>query len=259
VHVLFPPEEEARLWEAQGYLMRLGFQFHWRNQGYASMADFLARFNAKKRHQLKREMAQPAKDGLVLETLAPEALDAKAVATAFELYASTVDKYFYGRRYLNPKFFALVAERYRHRLAWVVAKQNDRVVAGAFNVKKGDRLYGRYWGTKVDLPFLHFNVCYYHGIRQCIDEGLQVFEPGAGGEHKYVRGFLPTLTYSAHHLENPRLRAIIADFVQREAQAVRAHVARERDGGPLKPGDEAVQASDEEGESPLRRHLVTKS
>jgi uncharacterized protein len=243
IHILFPTEDETRLWTHAGFRERLGFQFHWANDGYDSMDTFLARFSSKKRNQLKREMAQPARDGMVIETLDPTALTPAMRDEMFGFYAATVDKFFYGRRYLNSRFFELVTERFAHRLSWVIARQvapggvvpQGELIAGAFNVRKGSRLYGRYWGAKADAPFLHFNVCYYHGIRQCIAEGLQVFEPGAGGEHKYARGFTPTFTHSAHWLAAPRLASIIYPFLERERDAVRAHVERERGEGPLKP------------------------
>ncbi len=226
-HVLFPCEDEANEWVDAGFLHRAGVQFHWRNEGYKTFDDFLARFSSKKRHQLRRESGQAAKDGIVIETLPPSALTPDVVAAMFRFYASTVDKFFYGRRYLNARFFTLVAERFAHRLAWVVARRGDEMIAGAFNVKKGSRLYGRYWGAVTDESFLHFNVCYYHGIKQCIAEGLQVFEPGAGGEHKKARGFLPTMTHSAHWIADRRFRAIIAEFLGRERLAIEAHIAEE--------------------------------
>jgi uncharacterized protein len=234
VHVLFPTEEEAALWTEHGMMLRLGIQYHFHRRGGASFEDYLSRFNSKKRNQIKREVAQPAKDGVIIETLAPDQLTPDVVRAMHALYLDTVDKHVYGRRYLNARFFELVAERFRHRLAWVVARQGaasaasasagagGRIVAGAFNVEKGKRLYGRYWGAKLDLPFLHFNVCYYHSIaRVMASGGLEVFEPGAGGEHKRARGFEPTLTYSAHWVENPRLRRILADHLAREREHVR--------------------------------------
>ena len=229
VHVLFPREDEANDWIAAGFLHRAGVQFHWRNDGYRTFDDFLGRFSSKKRHQLRRESSQAAKDGIVIETLKPDALTPEIVAAMFGFYASTVDKFFYGRRYLNPRFFTLVAERFAHRLAWVVARRGGDLIAGAFNVKKGKRLYGRYWGAVTDESFLHFNVCYYHGIKECIAEGLDVFEPGAGGEHKKARGFEPTMTHSAHFLHDRRLRGILADFLVRERNAIEKHIADEGD------------------------------
>ena len=94
-------------------------------------------------------------------------------------------------------------------------------------------MYGRYWGSSIELPFLHFNVCYYHGIRECIDRGIDVFEPGAGGEHKRARGFDPTLTHSAHWIADPKLRGVIDSFLERERQSVKDFI----DGGDV--GDPA--------------------
>ena len=223
-HVLFPGAEEATLWKDAGFSERHGVQYHWQRDGATSFDGFLGRFNSKRRNQLRREAAQPAKDGVTLSTLGPDELTPDVVRTMFELYASNVDKHYYGRRYLNARFFELVAERFAHRLAWVVARQEGRIVAGAFNVRKGARLYGRYWGTKVDLPFLHFNVCYYEGIRYCLDQGIDTFEPGAGGEHKKARGFDPTLTRSAHWIADGRLRRAIDAFLAREREAIREYI-----------------------------------
>ena len=226
-HVLFLREQEAREWCEAGFSERLGVQYHWRRDGATTFDGYLSRFTSKRRNQIRREAAQPAKDGLTLSTLSPHELTPDVVRTMFELYASNVDRHYYGRRYLNPRFFELVAERYADRLAWVVARKGTEIVAGAFNVQKGNRLYGRYWGSRVDLPFLHFNVCYYHGIRHCLERGLDHFEPGAGGEHKKARGFDPTLTRSVHWLADGRMRRAIEGFLQREREAVRAFVERQ--------------------------------
>jgi len=225
VHALFPTPGQTHDFLAAGYVERYGVQFHWRNRGYATFEDFLRDLPSKKRTQLRREMRQPERDGVTIETLGQEAYTPDTVRAMFELYLSTVEKFYWGRQYLNLDFFQAIATDFRHRLAWVVARDADGdIIAGAFNVKKGKRLYGRYWGTKSDLPFLHFNVCYYHGIRQCIDEGLEVFEPGAGGEHKRVRGFEPTLTHSAHWIVDDRLRRIIEAHLVGERDAVKRHL-----------------------------------
>jgi uncharacterized protein len=229
-HVLFPDQHEAKIWsDAAGFIVRHGVQYHWHNRRdppFADYEDFLKSLPQKKRTQIRRERKQPAMDDITIETLGPEDLTAEVAETMYGLYTTTVDKYFYGRRYLKKKFFDLVRTRFANRLAWVVARDAERkIVASAFNVKKGDTLYGRYWGTVVDLPFLHFNVCYYHGVDQAIREGLMHFNPGAGGEHKRVRGFVPTKTFSAHHLENPRFRAIIEAHLVRERSAIDEYVA----------------------------------
>jgi predicted N-acyltransferase len=230
-HVLFPDADEAAMWGEAGFTLRAGVQYHWRNESFATFEDFLATLPQKKRTQLRRERKQPAKDGVTITTLGPDDLagaKGRAIAkTMHELYLTTVDKYYYGRRYLKPRFFELVRERFAHRLAWTVARDAEgTIVASAFNVQKGSVLYGRYWGTHVELPFLHFNVCYYHGIEEAIRLGLSTFNPGAGGEHKRVRGFYPTRTHSVHHIENPRLRAVLADFLETERRRIETYLAK---------------------------------
>jgi len=225
-HVLFPSRAEAALWGEAGYAVRHGVQYHWRRGGDATWDDFLGRFNAKRRHALRREAAQPAKDGVTIETLAPDEHTPAMAREMHSLYATTVDKFFYGRRYLNPRFFELVASRFAHRLAWVVARREGKVIAGAFNVQRGRALYGRYWGAHEDLPFLHFNVCYYHGVRHCLARGLDLFEPGAGGEHKRARGFEPTVTYSSHWVAHAGLRRAVGEFMAREREAIAQAVRR---------------------------------
>jgi len=224
-HALFLRDDEAAAWERAGYSRRASVQYHWFNEGYKTFDDWVATFKSKKRNQLRREAAQPGKDGVRIVTLKPEEITPEIVRAMFRFYLVTVDKFMWGRRYLNRRFFELVAERFAHRLAWVVAFRGDEPIAGAFNLEKGDRLYGRYWGATTELPFLHFNVCYYHGIRHCIERGLKVFEPGAGGEHKLARGFRPTMMHSAHYVHNARFRQVIDDFLVREREAVERFVA----------------------------------
>jgi predicted N-acyltransferase len=135
----------------------------------------------------------------------------------YEFYTSTVDKFRWGRRYLSREFFFEITERLPDNVEIVVATNaSGRTVAGAFNLVGANTLYGRYWGATEEHPFLHFNVCYYHSIDQCIERNIARFEPGAGGEHKRSRGYVPTLTYSVHHLVDPRLRSAVSDYLARE-------------------------------------------
>lgn len=224
-HALFVREEEAKLWEQAGYSRRASVQYHWSNRGYRTFDDFIATFKSKRRNQIRRECAQPAKDNVRIETITGDRITPEIVTAMFRFYRSTVDKFTWGRRYLNRKFFDLVVDRFRDRLMWVIAFEGSTPLAGAFNLEKGDALYGRYWGATRDLPFLHFNVCYYHGIRHCIERGLKRFEPGAGGEHKLARGFSPTIMHSVHDVQDPRLRHVIDDFLIRERAAVEHFVS----------------------------------
>ncbi len=129
-----------------------------------------------------------------------------------------------GRLYLSLPFFERIVEVFRDRLAWVVAhdRATGKPIGGAFNVAGKSRLYGRYWGARAEVPFLHFVVCYYAGVRHAIERRLEVFEPGAGGEHKRPRGFVPTRTRSVHWIADPRLRSALAPWLSHE----RARIAQ---------------------------------
>lgn len=232
VHILFPTEAESGSLEEQGFATRLGVQYHWNNAGYRSWDDFLARFSSKQRANLRRERGAAAKQGIEIRTVpAGEPLDP---ALLHELYLSTVDKFAWGMRYLNRAFFAHIAA-HLPGLEMVEARREGRVIAGAINIASADRLYGRYWGAFEEHPFLHFNVCYYHSIDDCIRRGLEVFEPGAGGEHKLSRGFEPTFTRSAHWLADSRLDRAVREFLGREAFLLEARVASYRSSTGLRP------------------------
>ncbi len=227
VHVLFARRDELEALEAAGLAPRLGMQFHWTNRGYRSYDDFLATFNAKRRHQLKRERRESLAAGLRYETLRGDALTPAARQAMLRFYHGTADRYYpWTRRYLTDRFFELICERMPEHVEVVLASEGDRPIAGAFNVAGAGRLYGRYWGADEARPFLHFHVCYYHSIEDCIARGIAVFEPGAGGEHKLPRGFEPTLTYSAHALTEPRLDAAVRRHLDAERAAVEEAVAR---------------------------------
>lgn len=216
VHVIFPPEAEAASLEELGLARRLGMQYHWRNPGYRSYDDYLSRFTSKRRHQLKRERGEAAKQGITLRTVRGPELTPQHAAFAYRLYESTCSKMGWGRVQLNRGFFERAFGALGGSIELVEAVRGDRVVAGAFNLTQGERLFGRYWGCFEEHPFLHFNVCMYHSIDDCIQRGRKVFEPGAGGEHKIARGFEPSPIHSAHYLFDKRLDRAVRDFVRRE-------------------------------------------
>ncbi|MGA2447160.1 MAG: GNAT family N-acetyltransferase [Polyangiaceae bacterium] len=237
-HVLFPREAEANAWRAEGYLRRDGVQFHWFRDGARTWDDYLARFPSKKRNRIKRELRDVRECGLEVRTLDPDEITVELARIMYSYYTSTVEKHgMWGRLYLNERFFETIVSRFRHRLAWVVARDRHtgELLGGAFNVVQGRRLYGRYWGASAPggsgIPFLHFAVCYYEGIRTCIERGIDVFEPGAGGEHKLARGFVPTRTYSVHWIRDRRLRAALEPWLEREREHVTAFVEGTQDEG----------------------------
>lgn len=209
VHVIFPPEAEAKTLVGHGLFHRAGLQYHWKNRGYRTYDDYLARFDSKRRNQLKRERAAAQGQGVRLRTIRGAELGPQHARLAFRFYANTVEKNGWGQRQLNEAFFERVFETMQPHVELVVAERGTEVVAGAFNLASPTRLWGRYWGCFEELPFLHFHVCLYHSVDECIALGRQVFEPGAGGEHKISRGFEPSLIHSVHRVFEPRLSAAL--------------------------------------------------
>ncbi len=223
VHVNFcRPDEIAPLEEA-GFAPRVGVQYHWANRSYGDFADYLSQFRSKRRNQIQRERRAMADQGITLDTLVGSAIPDDLFDPLFTLYLSTIEKYPWGRQYLNRRFFDLLAQRFRHRLCVVIARERGEIVGGAFNVQKGDGLFGRYWGCIRELRYLHFNVCYYAGVEHSIAQKIRTFEPGAGGQYKQLRGFDAAPTFSAHYLTDTRLRSGVEHFL--EAERADAHDA----------------------------------
>jgi predicted N-acyltransferase len=217
VHVNFCLPDEVAILEELGFEHRAGYQFHWVNPGWRTFDDYLAALRSKRRTQVKREQRELASQGVEISVHAGREIPDALAHSMFRLYKHTVDKLFWGRQYLNADLFTRLWHHWRHRLCLIVARRNGAIVAGTLNVRKGNVLYGRYWGAFDELRYLHFNVCYYAAIEHCLCAGIGRFEPGAGGEFKHLRGFDARPTASMHFLADPRL-----------ARSVRAHLAEER-------------------------------
>jgi uncharacterized protein len=221
-HVLFDTEEEARWLEDQGSFSRIQYQFHWTNDGYRTFEDWLSTFPSDKRNKIRRERKEVR--GLTIEAHTNPSREVLDALHAF--HSSTAEQFGpWGHVYLSRDVFRRLGEAWGHRLHAVVARDGNQLVAGAFNVLKGDRLYGRYWGAAETVPFLHFEICYYRAIEDAIERGLKVFEPGHGGGHKYRRGFAPTITWSNHKLVEPRIHGALMRYCAEESAAVREEVA----------------------------------
>ena len=224
VHVTFcTAAEYAALGEA-GWLQRMGLQYHWHNDGYASFEDFLGALNARKRKSLRRERRDANAAGLVFHTLRGDQIERAHWKAFYRFYESTVDRK-WGSAYLTEKFFPLLSQYLGDRVVLMLAENQGKLVAGALNLAGTDTLYGRNWGCVADFPFLHFELCYYRAIDFAIAHGLRTVEAGAQGEHKIQRGYLPSATYSAHFIAHPGLRGAIGEHLARERPAVEAEMA----------------------------------
>lgn len=222
VHITFPTETEwTELGEA-GWLRRTGLQFHWTNEGYKTFDDFLEALSSRKRKTLRKERREVADSGIVVRALTGPEIEERHWRTFHRYYLDTVDRK-WAHAYLNEAFFLRLGETMADRVVLVVGEAGGKMIAGALNLLGTDTLYGRNWGADGDYRFLHFEACYYRAIDFAIEHGLKRVEAGAQGPHKIQRGYLPTTTYSLHHIFDPRLAKPVADALKRE----RAHVARE--------------------------------
>ena len=217
-HVTFLAPDQLPLFEAAGWLIRAGTQFHWHNQGFAGFDDFLGELASRKRKAIRKERSN-AVEGLTIRHVTGTAIT-EADWDAFWIFYQDTGSRKWGRPYLTRAFFSLLGERMADKVLLILAERNGRPIAGALNLIGADTLYGRYWGCTEEVPFLHFELCYYQAIDAAIALGLKTVEAGAQGEHKLARGYIPEPTWSAHYLPDPGFRKAVAHFLEQERQAV---------------------------------------
>ena len=233
VHVTFLTEEEWRMLGSRNYLQRTHRQFHWINEGYDSFDAFLAALSSRKRKTIRREREGALSNGITVDWLTGSDLTEGVWDTFFEFYMDTGSRK-WGRPYLTRSFYSIVGEKMRDKILLVMAKRNGRYIAGAINFIGSDTLFGRHWGCIEQHAFLHFEVCYYQAMQFAIERKLARVEAGAGGSHKVTRGYMPTTTYSAHYIADPRLRRAIEDFLSHERVHVQAEIEEYAEAAPFR-------------------------
>lgn len=221
IHVNFAADAEL---DAAGpdWLARNDIQFHWqRRPQWQTFEDFLASLDRKKRKNIRAERRQVREAGVTLRVVHGDEASATEIEALHALYClGFVSKG--NSPALTLEFFRHLASAMPRQLVMVLAEGGGELLAGAICLRDGRRLYGRYWGTRTEVPGLHFEACYYQGIEYCLREGLDVFEPGAQGEHKVARGFLPVLTHSRHWVAHAGFKDALATWCEHE----RTHTAR---------------------------------
>jgi len=224
LHYLFLTREELPFFGREEFLIRHSFQYHWKNREYGSFDDFLSALKSRKRKQILKERREAKGNGINIIRLSGESLKPEHAEIFHGFYLSTVEK-MGASAYLGLDFFRRVFETMRNEIVLILAEERGQAVAGALYFEKGHSLFGRYWGASKELPYLHFELCYYQPIEYAIAKGLKVVEAGAQGEHKVARGFLPELTYSAHWIRHPAFREAIGRFIDEEKLAIASHFA----------------------------------
>ena len=244
VHVNFCEPDEAAALSPIGFMERLGYQYHWHNAGFTTFDDYLNRLKHKRRTAVRHERAAMDEQGVHIRVTAGEEIPDKTFADMYRIYCSTIEKLYWGRQYLTPDFFDLIRKTFKRNMVFIGAYSGRELIAGAVNLAKANVMYGRYWGCFREFRFLHFNVCYYAGIEHSILRGIQRYEPGAGGEYKWLRGFDPALTRSIHYVSNPDLKRAIAGFLKRERHEVERWIVAGKERSQLKPPPPSDQESE---------------
>ena len=233
LHILYPTQGQSEDLKNLGYMLRTRTQFHWRNRGYQRFDDFLAEMSHDKRKKIKQERRKIFEQNIRFEILEGSQIASQDWQFFNRCYRTTYQQH-HSSPYLNLDFFLSVGREMPESIVMFTAMKDDRPIAAALNLKNRERLFGRYWGSEIYVPGLHFESCYYQGIGYCIENGLAVFEGGVQGEHKLARGLLPVETYSNHWLAHPQFSAAIANFLERESEGVERYMEQLNEMAPFK-------------------------
>jgi predicted N-acyltransferase len=221
-HLLFPEKFVLDQLEGRDVLVRNDVQFHWQNQEYRDFDDFLSRLSSRKRKNISKERRSAAAQKLDIAMHPGGNLSAAEWQRIHELYAGIYDRK-YGTATLTSAFFRHLGENMPNQVLAAISRDQGEIVAASLFFRSNTHLYGRVWGCEQFFRNLHFECCYYQGIDYCITEKLQCFDPGAQGEHKLARGFLPTLTWSGHWIAHAQFREAIASFLQQETRYIQSY------------------------------------
>lgn len=242
VHLNFLTDQDAAAAAHDPWLPRMDWQFHWRNQAYTDFSSFLDTLSSKKRKNIRQERRKLKDAGIEFRHRSGRQIDSTLWSTLHALYARTFEAK-WNTPALTLEFFKRIGATMPDQVLAITAEWGGEVLAMALCLRDDTRLYGRYWGCFEDVAGLHFETCYYQGIEYAIANGLSVFEPGAQGEHKIARGFLPQRVRSAHHIVHPGFRVAIRKALDQE------HIRRQQlgeiyqDHSPYRDADQVSDRS----------------
>ncbi|MFM8295329.1 MAG: GNAT family N-acetyltransferase [Microcystaceae cyanobacterium] len=226
-HFLFVDPNWKALMNNLGFSTWMHHSYIWNNPGFQQFDDYLGLFNANQRRNIKRERKAVEQAGLTLKVLAGEDIAHHLYPSIYRFYSSTCDKFYWGSKYLTRQFFEQLYPHYRDRVVLVTAyaeNETQHPVGLSFCLRKGENLYGRYWGSLQDYDCLHFEACYYQPIAWAIEQGITQFDPGAGGQHKRRRGFPATPNYSLHRFYSQKMMQILLYYIDEINQMEQAEI-----------------------------------
>ena len=211
---------DASNWnEIDNIMVRSGIQFHWNNNEYKNFNEFLNDLSSRKRKIIRRERQCIENNNLTVKLLNGDDIKEEHINFFYDCYLDTTGRK-WGSTYLTKEFFFEILHNFRNKILLIMAYQEDKMVASAINFLSKTHLYGRLWGSKYEVPFLHFELCYYQAIEYAIQNKIQIVEAGAQGEHKLQRGYAPTKTWSAHWIKDQEFSKAIQNFLDNEVQII---------------------------------------
>ena len=218
-HINFITDNLNKKLNNEKWIKRKGIQFHWHNKDYNSFDDFLSKLKSSKRKAIRKERRSILNNNLIIQKVTGNELNSEMWDSFYDFYLNTINKK-WGGAYLTKSFFYLINKTMKNKILLIIARQNNKIVAGALNFIGGDTLYGRNWGSIIDIPFLHFELCYYQAIEYAIDNNIRIVEAGAQGHHKIQRGYVAETIYSSHLIQNQSFAKAVRNFVQLEAKEI---------------------------------------
>jgi predicted N-acyltransferase len=219
LHILFPETGEATQCENAGLLMRESVQFHWTNPGFRDFDDVLATMNHAKRKNIRQERRKLAAARISFRRVVGREIRPADWDFFFHCYAKTYGEH-HSTPYLTLDFFVRLGQTLPDNVLLVLGEYEGKPICAALDIFSATTLWGRYWGTDVYVPGLHFETCYYQAIEFCIERGIALFEGGAQGVHKLARGLMPVATLSAHAIADPEFARAIGAFLVDERMEV---------------------------------------
>lgn len=216
MHFLFTEKIYSDSLHERNFYQRQSVQFYWFNKQYKDFSEFLGVMTARRRKTIKKERKSIVDAGISMQRFNGRAIKTEQLDIFYRCYQQTYLKRSGHGGYLNKSFFVSLIKSMPENILLVLANKASETIASALFFYDKEGLYGRYWGALQEVSGLHFETCYYQGIEFCIENNIQLFNPGTQGEHKILRGFEPQLCFSNHSMALPQFDNAVRDFVERE-------------------------------------------
>ncbi len=233
---LYVNEDWGQYLKSLGYKEWLNISSEWNSQGEKTFDDFLSRFNSNQKRNIKKERKSIAKQNLAIKIHTEDSINREIMKKMHNFYEQHCLRWgVWGSKYLTYEFFENILDNRKSLLIFSASRNNsDNTLAMSMCLKNDKNIWGRYWGSKEEIPNLHFELCYYQPINWAIQNKITSFDPGAGGKHKRRRGFFAKGTKSFHKWFNKNMEDIISPWLSKVNSQTLTEIELENDSIPFK-------------------------